>query len=518
MQRREISSSAGSAISSLYPGLRLPLKLVQAPIPCEALRNLRLVEAAWEGKLPIMRMLPRRTFLQQAGAGLGTAASLGFGSKLWAGQATGERPAPSSEVTILNPRARVPVGLIIDDSTCLVNLNRFAMPQFDQAFAGANKTYHRDWRQWPVEIPDSFVRKFGEWCANQGVKGKYSIVPYPACVGRLDRGLPGWTQRELQESIDLVRTLMLPNWDIHPEMVTHTRVIDPKTGHPYPDTSLKFMENWEWTTGKSVDEIADYMTYALRILKNIGLPCEGITTPGGFGAKARPQLAQATLQSVREVFQAEIPHYFRDLFDQGDRSVAPRIEYASGLEGADPRCVVSIFGCTGDWTGGWDNTPPGGTDKFITEDLQRGRLVEVIQRGEPALMLAHWTGIYWNGRELGFQIFQEVVRRLHTRFDNLLWMKLSEVARYWAAKELTAIHQENGRILFHAPFACPAFTVRVAAPAAAQPSIVRGTQPPVFYPEVKRPLDLKGGTWARQGETVIVCFDLSKGGTELRLG
>lgn len=43
----------------------------------------------------------------------------------------------------------------------------------------------------------SFVRKFGEWCAENGVKGKYSIVPYPACVGRLDREVPGWFRREL---------------------------------------------------------------------------------------------------------------------------------------------------------------------------------------------------------------------------------------------------------------------------------------------------------------------------------
>ena len=46
-------------------------------------------------------------------------------------------------------------------------------------------------------------------------------------------------------------------------------------------------------------------------------------------------------------------------------------------------------------------------------------MVDVIERGEPALMLAHWTGIYCNGQELGFKIFQEVVRRLHARFDNL---------------------------------------------------------------------------------------------------
>src|SRR4026208_1493953 len=197
-----------------------------------------------------MRLIPRRTFLRHTGTGALAAAAFGPQLSSLLAQTAGERPTRAEGVIVLNPRARVPVGLIIDDSTCLVNLNRFAMPQFDTAFAGAAQVYKRNWREWPVEIPDSFVRKFGEWCAEQGVKGKYSIVPYPACVGRLDRGLPGWSARELGDSRALVRSLMLANWDIHPEMVTHTRVIDIKTGHPYSDPTLKFMENWEWTTGR----------------------------------------------------------------------------------------------------------------------------------------------------------------------------------------------------------------------------------------------------------------------------
>jgi hypothetical protein len=276
------------------------------------------------------------------------------------------------------------------------------------------------------------------------------------------------------------------------------------------------MENWEWTTGRSADEIADYMTYALRILKEVGLPCEGITTPGGFGNKALPQLAQASLESVRDVFGAEIPHYFRHLYDKGDRSVAPRVEYAKGLAGSDPRCVVSIVGCTGDWTGGWDNSVPVGADAFVTADLQHGRMVDVIERGEPALMLAHWTGIYWNGRELGFEVFKEVVRRLHARFENLVWMKLSEVARYWAAKELTRIEQTASSVTLRAPFACPGFTVRSAA--SAQPDRVSLNSGQISQlQQVHKPLDLKSGAWCRDGETVIVCFDLPKGESRLDL-
>lgn len=458
-----------------------------------------------------MPSMTRREFSSKAAL---AAFGLLAGSPLLA-QERGERPAQAAGVQVLNPRARVPLGLIIDDSTCLVNLNRFAMPQFDEAHNRKNPAYHKPWREWPAAIPDSFVRRFAEWSAAVGVKGKYSIVPYPACVGRLDRELPGWTRRELKASLDLVRELIMPNWDIHPEMVTHTRVIDTRSGHPLPDYSLRSMENWDWTTGKSTDELANYLAYALGILRDAGLSCEGVTTPGGFGNRALPELSLATLQSVRQVFGAEIPHYFRHLYDSGTASVKPRVEYASGLSGPDPRCVVSIIGCTGDWTGGWDCSAPEGADKFITPEGTAGRLVQVIERGEPAIMVCHWTGMYWNGQELGFKVFQEVVRRLHARFDHLIWMKLSELARYSAARELTSIHLTKEGISFLAPFACPNYTVRLKATAVTAPRF-DGPEP-VPLRQVHTARDLRSHTWCRQQQDLLLCFDLPRGQSRLQL-
>ena len=106
-------------------------------------------------------------------------------------------------------------------------------------------------------------------------------------------------------------------------------------------------------------------------------------------------------------------------------------------------------------------------DQFITEDLKGGRLPQVIDKGEPAILVCHWPGIYFNGDEVGFKIFQEVVRRMHARYDHLIWMKLSEIARYWAAKELTQISRQGNRIVLDAPFASPRFTVRLKAAGAA---------------------------------------------------
>ena len=455
--------------------------------------------------------LNRRDFLKIAAFAAAGAGSV-FNSRLARAQEKGERPEQADGVTVLNPQNRVPVSLIIDDSTCLVNLAHFGIPHFHEVFPDS---YKQDWKKLPREIPDAFVRKFGQWCREHKVKGKYTVVPYPACVGWMDRDIPGWSKKELDESLKLVREFMMPNWDIHPEMVSHTWVIDTKTGRPYPERSERFMENWRWTDGKSVDELADYMSYALRILKNVGLECKGITTPGGFGNRVLPELAQATLESCRDVFKTEIPHYFRHLYTD-DRSVAPRVEYASGLTGSDPKCVVSIIGCTGDWFGGWDGLSPGSVDRFITEDLRSGRLPEVIDKGEPVVLVCHWPGIYFNGEEVGFMIFKEVVRRIHNRYDNLLWMKLADISRYWAAKELTLIDKQGSSVTFNAPFATACFTVRIKTTSPDVPKLIANGQP-VQLRRVKGLLQLESGTWHVDGQDVTVCFDLPKGKSTLNV-
>ena len=469
--------------------------------------------------MTIQKTITRRSFLKMAAIAT-AAAKVSLHSVPVIGQDKGERPKQAGDVTVLNPQNRVPMSFIIDDSTCLVNMAHFGIPQFAEAFPDS---YKQDWKKLPREIPDSFVRKFGQWCREHKVKGKYTIVPYPALVGWLDRGLPGWSKNELQESIKLVREFMMPDWDIHPEMLSHTRVIDTKTGRPYPERSERFMENWGWSQDKSTDELADYMAYALRILKNVGLDCEGITTPGGFGNQNRDNLAKATLESCRDVFKAEIPHYFRHLFTD-ERSVAPRVEYASGLTGSNPKCVVSIIGCTGDWFGGWDGLNPGSVDKFITKDLKGGRLPQVIDKGEPAILVCHWPGIYFNGEEIGFNIFKEVVRRIHSRYDNLLWMKLSEISRYWTAKELTQIDKQDfgelsrtgTRVTFNAPFATPRFTVRIKTNSSNAPKLIVAGRPVQLRP-VNQLLQLETGSWYADGRNVTVCFDLHKGKSTLQV-
>jgi len=110
-------------------------------------------------------------------------------------QIPGDRPLHAKGVTVLNPRGRVPVSFIIDDSTCLVNLAHYCIPHFAEVYPDR---YKQNWKKLPREIPGSFVREFGEWCGERGIKGKYSVIPYPACVGWIDRDMPGFSKKELQ--------------------------------------------------------------------------------------------------------------------------------------------------------------------------------------------------------------------------------------------------------------------------------------------------------------------------------
>jgi len=93
-----------------------------------------------------------------------------------------------------------------------------------------------------------------------------------------------------------------------------------------------------------------------------------------------------------------------------------------------------------------------------------------------------------------------------------VWMKVSEIARYWAARELTAINREADRTLLDAPFACPDLTLRLTTRRSGPPEVSHaGSSTPLR--EVRAVRDLTSGTWHRSGDRLTVCFDLGKGRT-----
>ena len=89
-------------------------------------------------------------------------------------------------------------------------------------------------------------------------------------------------------------------------------------------------------------------------------------------------------------------------------------------------------------------------------------------------------------------------------------MKVSEIARYWAARSLTQIRRAGNRFRLTAPFASDQFTVRTAATGSSAPALEHNGKP-IPLSEVNQRRDLKPGTWIREQDDVVICFDLPRG-------
>ena len=349
---------------------------------------------------------------------------------------------------------RVPLSIIFDDSTVLVNLNYFFMRDRNLV-DGEN----RRWQDVPVVHPESFVREFAEWCLEHGVRGKFSVVPCPAALGRIDEGLPLFSKAQQESWLRMCKEVITPAYDITPEMITHTVVVDPKTCKPLESG---IWEQYDWNN-LPVDQeelVIDYITTACQILQNVGLTPEGVTSPGGFG-NPLDFYAKVVGIAARAVTGNPTPYFFKRVSSDG--SVETPVWYADRETGT---AVGEIIASTGDWTGSWTGYGEVNVDKYITADLAGGRLPAVIDAGDPAVLISHWQGFYGlhNDDRRGFNAFKTVVRRLKERDpkgERTQWRKCSEITNYACAREMAEIMVEGNTIRLDLPVRVPDLTLRL---------------------------------------------------------
>ena len=349
---------------------------------------------------------------------------------------------------------RVPLSIIFDDSTVLVNLNYFFMRDRNLV-DGEN----RRWQDVPVVHPESFVREFAEWCLEHGVRGKYSVVPCPAALGRIDEGLPLFSKAQQESWLQMCREVITPAYDITPEMITHTVVVDPKTCKPL-ESGIWEQYNWNNLPVDQEELVIDYITTACQILENVGLTPEGVTSPGGFG-NPLDFYAKVVGIAAREVTDNPTPYFFKRV--SADGPVETPVWYADRETGT---AVGEIIASTGDWTGSWTGYGEVNVGKYISADLQGGRLPAVIDAGDPAVLISHWQGFYGlhNDDRRGFNAFKTVVRRLKERDPNgerTQWRKCSEITNYACAREMAEIVVEENNIRLDLPVCVPDLTLRL---------------------------------------------------------
>jgi hypothetical protein len=401
---------------------------------------------------------------------------------------------------------RVPLSLNIDDSTVLVNANYFWMR--DRNPVDGQK---RRWEDVPVVHPESFTREFFEWCRQQGVRGKFSVVPCPAALGRIDAGLPLFSRAQQESWLRMCRELIAPAFDITPEMLTHSVVVDPATCKPLPSG---IWEQYDWARLPEEQEalVTAYIATACRILCNVGLPPQGVTSPGGFGGKNLGFYARVAGAAVRAVTGRATPFFFQQVAGTGP--VATPVWYADRATGT---AVGEIIASTGDWTGSWTGYGEVDADKYITADLAGGRLPELIRDGSPVIMCSHWQGFYGlhDADRRGFRTLKTVVERLQAldpQGERTRWRTCSEIADYACAKELATCRVDGDMVRLELPLRLPELTLRVRG---AMATGVEVDGRPLHRAPTRAAF--RDGTFLPEGDTTLLAFTPTAPNASVRL-
>ena len=281
-----------------------------------------------------------------------------------------------------------------------------------------------------LEVPDRFAKRFADVCARHGVRGKFSVLPMPLCLGRIDQRLAHVSPRHLAGFLRIVRTGLAPHFDITPEILTHLRAYHVERG--------RFLHTFEddWVAHASVPQMTDYIALALRILRNVGLPANGVTSPWMTGERNERDYAEAIGRAQWRVHRRRLTWYFLHYVTQGP-PCWPSVTWANRRTGQK---VVSVVGTTGDPFSRTQRPYAAsaraaraaareGADKMLSADGRSGRLREVFDQGGPAVIVTHWQSLFSDGTEAGLDGFQSLLGRVQEVFgSHVVWTRCSELA------------------------------------------------------------------------------------------
>jgi hypothetical protein len=188
------------------------------------------------------------------------------------------------------------------------------------------------------KIPNAFVIKFATMCAEYGVRGKFSVLPMPCGLGRMDQTLAGVPARHVHGFLQIVRNAIMPHFDISPEILTHAAAVDLESGRP-----LHLYED-EWVRHASLETLIPYFRRALEILKNIGLEATGFTSPWDTGIHNEADCVKAMAEAQWQVSRRRTCWYFLHTAGHG-KARPPWVAYQNP---ARRRRVVAICAGTND--------------------------------------------------------------------------------------------------------------------------------------------------------------------------
>lgn len=314
----------------------------------------------------------------------------------------------------------IPITLLVDDPAPLINVYWWHAAETQESESPTLASGEVVARSIPVD----FLRQFTEIISHRGIKGKFSVLPYPAGLGAITDGWAGCDQGELNAWLDLTRRSITPLMDITPEILTHAKALDLDSLSLLPD------DERVWSQHQTASTMTPYISYALEILNAVDLEATGVTSPWDFGIEVEAEYQLAMRDAMRQVNGRSQTWYF--LHQERKRTdFHSRVVYRMG-----DAWQVSLCSQVGDMMfNTMNNTETDAgyvssvADDYVNEDGRSGRLVELFDAGTPIVWHTHWQSLYSNGRATGLRALDEICRRVSALWgDQINWMKCSELA------------------------------------------------------------------------------------------
>jgi hypothetical protein len=363
-------------------------------------------------KIPQKNTLTRRKMVQYAGTGM----AAGLLTSPFAKAFSSVMPVVDDKKPSAAYKGKTPVSLIIDDGSPVDPLF-YELPGYETPFL----------------VPAEFTRLVADTFDRFDIKGKYTLIPMPSCLGRIDQSLKRVPQEHLEGFIKLVRERIYPRFDITPEFLTHLCAYDLKTGnfqrHLFEDT---------WISQAPPEEIIEYFTLAFQILKNVGIEATGITSPWVSGIDVEKKYAKALGDAQWNLFKRKLTWYFLHAASDHETPFRCAVEYKDPERG---QAVVSVPSNAGDIF--WTMDLPAkqdrvkmindGIDRLVSKDGRSGRIKQLMDTGYPVVIVTHWQSLYTQGTALGLEGFTALAERIQKVFGSSLeWVTCSELAGRFA--------------------------------------------------------------------------------------
>ena len=310
---------------------------------------------------------------------------------------------------------KFPISLIIDDPA----------PRVFVFYEHAPVRTTADGRPLVDEVPNQFLFDFCEVMEKHGIRGKFSVVPMPGGRGDIVNGIPGFAQSEIDEWLDAVRTRVAKHFSICPEILTHAKAVDLKTG------ALLDMNEDVWARTQNTETLTPYIAKAVSLLKQADLPVTGVTSPWAFGIEIEDDYVEAISTAFDQVCgQKDCWYFLRGLRDIPNARPWVALDH-------DGRRVVSVPPTTRDhlWkTMDTTDTSPeyicSVADEMITEDGTAGSIIDAINLGSWPILITHWQSLFSNGLGTGLKVLDLVARRINKNLsDRVEWMSSEEIMR-----------------------------------------------------------------------------------------